>query len=133
MPVHLRTSFSDHPRVGERVRAHWHTVTAAKNHDRDACPNRSARIGADFFCQLTHPLPPRDTAILILAGHARLGERVRERRQRALPHVHDQLNSALRRPSGSRGVCVGEKNMRFSGEGATGLWWNPVFYLLCTR
>ena len=127
MSEHLRTSSRDHPRVGERVRARWYTVTAAKNQDRGACPNRCTIARADFFCQLTHPLPPRDIAILILAGHARLGERVREHRQRALSYVYDQLNSALRRPSGSRGVCVGEKNMRFSGEGATGFWWNPDF------
>ena len=36
MPEHLTTRSSLHPRVGERVRAQWHTLTAAKNQDRDA-------------------------------------------------------------------------------------------------
>ena len=36
MPEHLTTRSSHHPRVGERVRAQWHTLTAAKIQDRDA-------------------------------------------------------------------------------------------------
>ena len=36
MPEQLTTSYSHHPRVGERVRAQWQTLTAAKNQDRDA-------------------------------------------------------------------------------------------------
>ena len=88
----LCASYSDHARVGERVRGPRLgracgdlLVTRIKIHRCDACKNGLVERSRGFFCQLTHPLHPRDGGNLNFADHARLGERVRERRHRAPP------------------------------------------------
>ena len=86
------SSYSDHARVGERVRGSRHgrarndvPVTRINGQRCDACKNGLLEVFRDFLRQLTHPLDPRDGGNLTFANHARLGERVREHRHHAPP------------------------------------------------
>ena len=77
----------------------------------DACKNGLVGSSAYFCLQLTHPLQPRDVATLILADHARLGERVQNTASTLRMHVRCRENSPPRPPLGSLGALVGEKIM----------------------
>ena len=84
---HPNPSFSDHARVGERVRGpphvDAHTSMRADSQRCDAGKNGFRVDYRGFFCHLANPLRPRDRASPILAGHARLGERLHEHRLHA--------------------------------------------------
>ena len=86
-----------------------HAVMGINGQQCDACKNGLVVYSRGFFCKLTHPLHPRDGAILNLADHARLGERVQNTASTLEMHVRCRENSPPRPPLGSLGALVGEK------------------------
>ena len=117
VPVVIRASESASVSLSEE----WHTLTTAKNQDRNPCKNRLVCHLRDFFCQLTHSLPTRDAAILILADHARLGQRVHE-------HRHGRADGGKFKIASAGGIlrCVSwRKKSAFQSIRQVKVWMKP--------